>query len=182
MMDWALSFIFGSIVIINFVLQYYFSKENGRLKQFKNHFAGYYLNWLFLPFNILFIYSVDLNFFSIFIVLTLSTIATIISHKYWGKKSLKNLEDGPFFKKGTNNLSKSGKVNSIFSVVQLSLIILFMIHNNGSLLSHLLLLPIVIFLLMGLISSKKIHGRVILSDLLMIIIGIILLILGFFLL
>ena len=170
------------VFIILWSFQYYFSKKNGVLDRFKKHTATFYLDWIFLPFNILWPFVVITTFEEFLIILIPVFIIDILIHIYWLKHYISNgKEKNHLFNESKNNITGAGYSHFIFSTIQSSLVFSFFIFSINSFLTYVSYVLLLLFFLGGIVSSKKIHGKVQTSDLIFIILGIITLIVSFIL-
>ena len=177
-----IAIILGLLPLLSFILQHYFSKKEGRLREFKNHFQCYYLDWLFIPFGIIWIYIVNISFNTFLILLGISIILNSITHIYWKFAVIRNNESCHMFGKKIGKIGLSGIVHFFFSTIISALFLGFLFFSVKSSLTYLAGIIIVLFFLGGFISSKKIHGKIILSDLILIVLGIFVVLIKFLLL
>ncbi|MCD4759504.1 hypothetical protein K8R33_01295 [archaeon] len=173
-----LSFILALPFLVNWFLQYHFSKKVGELSRFKKHFATFYLDWLFLPFNILWPFVVLVAFNHFLIILLFVFIVNILMHIYWVKTSIVNGKEKSHIFHDRGSLKKAGYTHFIFSTIEASLIISFLIFNASIFWTYISSMLLLFFFLGGIISSKKIHGKVIALDWLLILGGILFVILS----
>ena len=159
--------------ILSFSLQYYFSKKDNCLKALRNHGAVFYSDWLFVIFNLLFIYSVSLPTFSKFIlVFVFSILANIVMHAYWSKMPIEK-EGSHMYHIKTRKLLRAGIVHFCFSIIQLALIILFLLSPIKNSLYFYESIVLGLFFLSFIPSSLKIHhGKLLITDLIACILGI----------
>ncbi len=179
MNEFSLGLILAAIVVINWFLQYYFSKKDGFLGRFKNHFALFYLDWLFVPFNFVWPLVTNIQANSLILILCIFFIANVLVNLFWLNKYIKKgKEKNHLYDESKLRWTGSGWTHFVYSTIQSTLVFSSILFNELSVLTYLASIFLILFFLGGLISSKKIHGKVILSDLIYIIVGIILVILG----
>ena len=166
--------VFVSIVlaifpVVNFVVVNKLSKRKGKISLFRKHFTCFYVDWIFVLFNLLWIYVVEIDFRLILILFLVSLLFNIISHYYW----IMILERGdpPLF--GFRKMSSSGVVHFIFSTAESTLIFVFLVSKVNSLLLFLEGGILILFFLGVIYGSRKINGRVLISDLVVGLLGII---------
>jgi hypothetical protein len=101
-----LAIIFALIPIISFVLSYHYSVESNTLHEFQTNYAPYYLDFLFIIFNVLILYAVRLNY-KLFGAIFISSLLVLglINYIYWT------------FQPGM------GIVHLIFAAIEISLLI-----------------------------------------------------------
>ena len=173
-------FALAGIFLICWILQFVFSKLDGRFDRFQNHFMAFTVDWIFLPFNLAWPFAVSLTTTGIVIAIVAGIVGTIYMHNFWSKINAKNIEDSPFFKKSSNKLTRGGVVHYVYSLIQVPIVFLFAFNNVYNKFSYMGLGLLVLFLFLGFYSSKRIHGKVVKQDAILLILSIILLILGFF--
>lgn len=167
-----IAIILGILPAISFFLQYYSSKKYGKLKQFKRHFQCCCLDWLLVPFGIIWIYIINISLNMFLFLLGISLILNSITHIYWKYAIIRNKENCHMFDLKTNAANLSALVHFLFSTIEFALFLGFLFFAPNNLLTLLAGTLMILFLLGGFISSKKIHGKIILSDLILILLGI----------
>ena len=177
----VLAGIFALAPILNFILVYEFSKKYGTLKQFQNHLSCYYLDWLFLPFNILWVFSVSILLEDFMYILLISMLGSLAIHYYWITNSIKSGQEGHLLDLGRRTFSPAGVVHALFTGFVVSLFISYLIFAFEGILSYLVGIIMILFFMGGFVSSKRIHGKVILSDALLLVLGILAILIRFFL-
>ncbi len=167
--------------ILNFVLVYEFSKKYGTLKHFQNHLACYYLDWLFIPFNILWVFSVNILLGDFLSILVLSMLGSLAIHYFWITKSLRSGQEGHILDLEKETFSPAGIVHALFTGLVVSLFLSYLIFAFESILSYLAGLIMVAFFVGGFVSSKRIHGKIIFSDAIFLVLGILAILIRFLL-
>ena len=165
--------ILAILPIISFFLQYNFSKKENCLKAIKKHVTVFYSDWIFVIFNILFVYSVSFTSIGgLILILIFSAIANIAMHIYWSRLPIE--EDGShMYNSKTRKLLNAGKVHFLFSTIETALILTFLFSPtiNKFYLYESAILGL--YFLSYIPSSLKIHnGRLLISDLITCILGI----------
>jgi hypothetical protein len=97
-------------------------------------------------------------------------------YAHWNRISINEKKEGFMFDLKTKKITKAGITHFIYQTIQLFLVLAFLISSNKLYIVYIECFLICLFLIMALPSSKNIHGRVIFSDLIFSIGGIILLI------
>jgi hypothetical protein len=105
--------VLGIIPIISFILIYNFAVQSDTLGQLKTNYAIYYLDWLFLPFNILFAYAFKFSkkLFAALLIASLVVIG-ILNFTYWTFE--RNI----------------GYVHGIFAAIELALLITALLSSH----------------------------------------------------
>ena len=123
------------IPIISFLLNYYFSIQSNTLQQFKGNYALYYLDWLFLPFNLLILYAFKLDKKKL-MIFTISSFIIIgfLNAMYW---------------QFSRNV---GYIHGIFASIELGLL-LTIVFSEWKIKKYAIisLIPILIYFLLGLV-------------------------------
>lgn len=138
-----LSIILALLPIISFILYYTFSVQTGTLDNLKNTYALYYLDFLFIIFNLLFLYSIIINYRVLKWAFVLSAIVlTVINYTYWTLQ---------------NNV---GIVHLIFAVIEMSLLITAIFSKTTSRKKYLyMMIPILIYFLIAFTLEAFIYRR-----------------------
>jgi hypothetical protein len=148
--------------ILSWCLQYYFSKKEKLLKIFKKHWTCYYGDWIFLPINFLFIFSIQLDYFIIYFLI-ISLISNIIIHKYWINQNKKYKTASHLFKEG--KLKIPGYVHLIFSTIQMTIILSLLFLNPIFPYYFIQLFLLLFFGLIMLYGSYKTNSKISFLDL-----------------
>lgn len=175
-MIWLIIFLV-LLPLISWLLQYKYSKEKGDLKKFKAYMSIYYFDWLFIPFNLLWIYSISVNKILFTTSIVSSLIITILIHKFWLNLHIREKRPMYMYNLKNRKITKAGIVHFIFHFIQLTLVLIFLLSNNNSLQSYLSLLILSLFFLSTIPGSRKTHGQVKETDSLFLILGILIIIL-----
>jgi len=161
----------ASLPITNWLLEYYFSKNINQLKLFRKHFTAFYADLVLIPLNFFIAYIIQVNIFYIFILFLFSLSLTFILYPYWSK--IHNQEKNPsfMFNNKTKKISSAGISHFIFEVLETVILLLFLLVNTFNFISYINFALLFLFLILCLIGSKKIHKKVILTDLIFAIFG-----------
>lgn len=160
-----ISILLGLLPIISYVFQRYFSKRDKLLNEFKNHGMVSYSDWLFIPFNFVWIYAVSINLTIFITLLLIAIIANVWLHfDYWLKAHLKENKKTHMYYLSKKRLSSAGKVHLAFSIIQTILIFSLIISPINSFLGYLEMAILGLFFISYIPSSIKIHGKILPSD------------------
>lgn len=160
-----ISFILIAIPIIYQILTHILTSIRGELHLFKKHPTCYYTDWLFIPFNFLLAYTINANFqiFSMFFLMSL--IINWIMHNYWFRIHTKEKKESFMYNIHLKKITPAGIVHFIFQSIQSTLIFIFLIYSTKSTITYIECGILLLFVLSSIPSSKKIHGKLIPSDL-----------------
>ena len=148
----VLSIIFSLIPLIFWFIQYFLSKKMGILANFKAHFTCYYVDWIFIPINLLFLYSIKINN-AFYYLLLISIIFNIALHVFWGK--IINQTNSHLFSKKTKKINLMGIFHLIFQILEFCIIISILFFTPISSLILLELFFVLIYSLGILVASYK---------------------------
>lgn len=175
-----LGLVLALIPVFNFILKYYSSIKNKNLKLFRQHFITYRVDWIFVPFNFLWVYTFYTNYKFLWIFALLSLVIFGILGLYWMKLH-KNIQKPVYmFDIKTGKIYFAGFVEILFFVFELALILSLIFSNVLNIFVLMEITLLLIFLLLVIPSSIKMHGRLIFGDALFIAIGLIILIIKLF--
>lgn len=161
-----ISIFFAIIPILAFFIQRHFSKKENNIQGFKLHWTVYYGDWIFIPFNIILVYSVIINNKTLLPIILISFILNILMHIYWGRINKKVNGILYFYKKGEDNITKAGIIHLLFSTFQMSLILIFIFSMYQNIILFVIeSILLIIFSVLLLIGSKKISGKIRIYDL-----------------
>lgn len=174
MYKFLFSLILFLLPFISFYFQRFYSVKNKRLKEFNNHFMVKYIDFSFIPFNVVILYSIIPSFKQLGLVLVISSIFNYFMHRIWAKSNSIGKDNSHFFDKNEDYLNGAGLVHLAFSVIEVSLILLYLISsvdNLFTLLSGVFLLFFAVGILVGsyFIHNKKMDLIDILGSLILII-------------
>ena len=156
-----ISLLLGVIPLINWSLEYIFSKKNKKLKQFKSHLIARYADILFVLFNFLLLYSIIFNMNKFLFFLPFLFIFNLFMHSFWSKYHSKLSHH---FMSNSGKIKSAGIVHFIFSIIQTAFILLFLFSKPISSFYYIGLLLLILFGLLSFVFSRKMHGKFIFSD------------------
>jgi len=168
--------ILASLPIINWIIEYSFSLKDKRLNLFKKHLTCYYFDFIFVFFNFLWVYVFNLNLLQTFFLSAISLIAGIFLYIHWSNVSIKEKKESFMFDLKTKKVTGAGIAHFVYQTIQLFLVLGFLISSVKSSIAYIECVIFGLFLIAMIPSSKKIHGKVLFSDLVFSIMGIIVLI------
>jgi hypothetical protein len=149
----------------------YYSKNSG-IPLFKEHITCYYFDWLFVPFNMVFPYTVGIRSYYILPIFIFSLFASIIIHVFWFKIHKNENKEIYLYDLKLNRITKPGLIHLIFLIFQMGLVVYFILFSEMSAYSIFGLMLLFTFFLGTQVGSKMIHGNVIKSDLTFFVLGI----------
>jgi hypothetical protein len=158
--------ILGLIPVINFWLQYYFTKQEKIVSIFKKHWICYRLDWIFIPINTLFIFLITTVSRETILLLGIGSL--IINYVVHYFRSIDNhIENSHIIHP---QITKAGRVHMIFSSIEFLIIALILVSPSqwGIIYSELWLLTVFIgWLIYG---GYRIHKKLYRSDVMTIIV------------
>ena len=163
--------------LISWLLQFYLSKSKKELHLFKKHLPTYFMDWVFVPFNLFWVYTITFNIEKFAILGLVSIIINYIGSKYYIKKHREEKRPVHLFNIEDGKSSTAGHIHSVFSMVQMFLIFTFILDSTLDIFTYINIGLLFLFLLPALFASKKIHGRVSMPDLGLFLIGVLILVL-----
>ena len=152
--------ILGLIPVINFCLQYYFTKQEKTLAVFKRHRTCYRLDWIFLPINILFCFLI--TSISRKVILLLGVGSLIINYVMHYLRSLdKGIENSHIVHP---HITKAWRVHMLFSGIELLIIVLIFISPSKWIIMYSELWLLTIFIAGLIYGAHRIHHKFYRSD------------------
>ena len=174
-----IGFILALFPILNFIFAYYYSKKDGKLHLFRNHTNFYYSDRLFIIFNFLLVFTITFNYYWALVMGLFSIICSFVVNILWFAHHRKTNNEGHMYNFKTRRLTKAGLVHAVFLPIQLFLILYFVIFSLPNIFSVVNLIILLAYFFTFPMTSKNIHGRFILSDLLVFLLGLIVIIIKF---
>lgn len=156
----TISIILASLPFFSYFLRKHFSKKEGQLDMFNHHWTTRYSDWLLVPFNLIFLYAVKIDYTLLIVILILSILVNYIFHKIWGKENKQGKEKIHFYHKNSTRINNAGKTHFVFAVIELTMIITFFINSITNIFFYIGLTMLAIFACLGFVGSKKIHGKI----------------------
>lgn len=168
-----IAILLACLQLVHALLEHYDSKKNKRIHLLKRHVTDYYLDWIFVPFNFLLLYSVSFNINILLIVSALAFLGNLIVHYYWFRIHTRLEASSYMFDSKKNKIHFSGYVHFLFSIIETILIIMFFFSSIISSLVYIEAILLLIYFSFLVIQSKKVNnGRFEYSDLVVCIVGI----------
>jgi hypothetical protein len=158
-MKLIIAILLALLPFISWIIQYLVSKKNGLINSFKNHWTCYYGDWIFVIINFVFIYSVEISN-KLWSILLISFIINIFTHSIWGNKNKSNKLDGHFFYNKKNKLNFAGISHLIFSTIQMVIIISILFLKPIIPIIFIELLFVLLFGIVIIYGSYKIHSKI----------------------
>jgi hypothetical protein len=167
--------ILALIPLAHQAITYALSYWKGRLHLFRGHLVMYYADWVFIPFNGLIVYLISPTTEDIVLFLIISLILVSIFHTYWMIQLIAEQREVHLYNGRTKTAYITAPLHFVFSTFQTTVALLFLTSPSTNPLMFVGIGLLGAFLLIGLLSSHKIHGRAIFPDIILIIGGFILL-------
>ena len=113
----------GLLPVASFALQYVMSVQSHTQTEFFRHFTCAYVDWLFVPFNLVVVRIIDWRRGgSLLLIVLVSVIANIIAHATW---QYYGIDGGHMILRGTQTVLPAGWVHLGFSIIETTLILAF---------------------------------------------------------
>jgi hypothetical protein len=153
----SLAIILALLPIFSFLLQYFISNRNKKLKYFKELIPVMYLDWIFIPFNILVVYSIEsVSRLVLWIALLTSFITNFSVHRYWYPRDGKP-ESYWFCKKSI--MSQMNVTHMVYSSLQTAIILIFIISNLKLIFGLAACILLMVYFIMRFPSSLIMHKK-----------------------
>jgi len=166
-----LAILLAFIPFINFFLKYLFSYRAGELGLFKKHVITYYFDWVFVPFNFLWVYTFNLPFIYLICFALLSLIFFSVLIFLWIDLHKKENRPVYMFDIKSGKIRSAGLVELFFFVFEAVLIFSFLFSSIVDTFVYFEIFILFVFLLLSLFSSFRIHGKINSFDLFIVILG-----------
>lgn len=152
-----ISILLALVPVLHFTLLYYFAKKNDRLHFVRKNYALWYTDWLYLPFNALYVYTLIINPILLGLSFIFSMTVSIITHHFIRDRAVKQEGKTLFVSKG--KYTHEAHVHFIFSVIEMSLVLNALFSVPISIFYTYLFIPILLYFAAWLFLMKRIHGR-----------------------
>jgi hypothetical protein len=166
-----ISMLLALMPLASYYIQYFVAKKNKRLDAFRNFLPVKYMDWVFIPFNFLWLYVVNITLaFNIYLII-FTLIGALILLLWWAKEDPKNSkwEDYSFRKE---KFRAEGWVHGIYALFQGFLVVVFLFSQTGGMLALVEGFLLLIYFIIGIVGIHKLHKKFSVPDLFYIIVGI----------
>jgi hypothetical protein len=120
---WMTGLLLGLLPAASFILQYALSVQSDTQAQFFRHFTCAYVDWLFVPFNVVVVWTIEWRRSgSLLLIVFVSFIASIIAHADW---QYYGIDGGHMIAHGTQTVLPAGWAHLGFSIIEMTLILAF---------------------------------------------------------
>lgn len=120
---WTAGVILGLFPVASFLLQYALSVWSGTDSCFFRNYTVAYLDWLFVPFNFVVVWTIDWRRGGAFLpIVFVSIIANIVAHAIW---QYYGIDGGHMITRGTQTVLPAGWAHLGFSIIETTLILAF---------------------------------------------------------
>lgn len=160
--------------VLSFLLTYCFSSKQGKLKFFRKHLTNYYSDWMLVLFNFLLVFSIAFSIKWCVILFCISVVLNLLMHKHYSKVIAEENKGSHFYDIELKKWTYSGIVHFIFSTIQTTLILMFLMLSVNSYFTYIEGAILILFLLCMLFTSRKMNGKIPVFDLVEVIAGIVL--------
>jgi hypothetical protein len=160
--------IFGVILaflpLISFFIQKKFCAHEHKLRLFKRYPMVFYVDWIFVLFNLFLPLVVSANYDLWLLVFVIILIANLVFYNIWARIHIREKNPIDLYDIKQKRITHAGKVHLIYAQIQAFLVFIFIFSNVINIFVYLELLFLLIYFIGGLFSSKAIHGKIILAD------------------
>jgi hypothetical protein len=120
---WTAGVILGLLPVASFLLQYALSVWSGTDSFFFRNYTVAYLDWLFVPFNFVVVWTINWRRGGTFLpIVFMSIIANIVAHAIW---QYYGIDGGHMITRGTQTVLPAGWAHLGFSSIETTLILAF---------------------------------------------------------
>jgi len=159
-----IAIILAAIPLINWLAEYYFSKKDKQLTLFKKHFTCFYTDLILIPFNFFAAFAINLSSIYLLGIIILAILSALILYPYWARVHKKENNPIFMFNAKTQKVSKAGISHFIFQIIETIIVFSFLFSSLVNIFSYLASAFLLVFILLLLVGSRKIHKKFILSD------------------
>lgn len=153
-----IAFIFSVLPTIEGKLQQYFARVDNLTLLLRKNWTIYHGDYFLSIFNFFVIFTIQFNQQKFTVAIITSLILNLIAHRMWSFENLSGAHKSHLYHKKSSELNNCGKSHFIFSTIELSLIILFLINpidNIFGLIAGAGLLLFGVLLLVGSYKTNK---------------------------
>ncbi len=151
------SILLALVPIVHFSLLYYFANKRRMLASVRGNYALWYTDWLYLPFNALYIYAIAINPILLGLSFLFSITASLLVHHFLRDRAMR--QEGKTLFVADGKYTTEGHIHFVFSVIEMSLVLNALVSAPISLLYILLFVPVLLYFAAWLFLMKRIHGR-----------------------
>ncbi len=121
--SWTAGLLVCLLPVASFALQYAMSVQSHTQAEFFRHFTCAYVDWLFVPFNLVIVRIIDWRRGgAILLIVLISVIANIFAHAIW---QYYGIDCGHMISRGTQTVLPAGWVHLGFSIIETTLVLAF---------------------------------------------------------
>jgi len=148
------------IPLVAWLLQYSLSAKRKQLNIFRKHHPSYYLDLTLIPFNFFWIYTLNFDLFYFTMLFLISAVAYYFTSRYWIRMHRIERRESHMFSIKNEKLTPAGVVHTLFALIEIPMILSFILSLAENKFVYINSILLVIFLLGGLRSSIKVHGKI----------------------
>ena len=153
-----LGIILALIPVLNMILRYRFSKRSGEFHLFRKHPTTFYLDWLFVPANLLCVYAIDISWMFMGIILAFGALTFFLLNRAWIKQHKQENNPVYLFDIKTGKMKPSGFVEAAFFIIEFTLGFSMFFSTIKNMFVYLELAMGFAFLIASFFSALKIHN------------------------
>ena len=160
---------FGILLIIlpilNFIIQYYYTRTTKTLDLFKNHWIAYWGDFIFIPINILFFAMNTVSSLTIGWLFLASIVFNSIIHR-WRWWANKKWIISHMFYSTSSKLNPAWITHFIYSVIETTVLMAIIFSHYNANTFPLLFGSIIVFSAVLLVGSYHLHKKIVIRDVL----------------
>ena len=167
---WTIGLLLGCLPVASFILQYALSVQSDTQAQFFRHFTCAYVDWVFVPFNLVVVRLIDWRRGrALLLIVFVSIIANVMVQADW---QYYGIDGGHMITRGTRTVLPAGWAHFGFSMIETALILAFVFirRPRRPFTSIATVLALTFFLAAG-VSGYVINHRFITTDVIMVLGG-----------
>lgn len=149
---------------ISFYLQRGFCAHEHRLRLFERYPMVFYLDWIFVLFNLFWIFCVTLNASLWLIVFFVILVGNVAFYNIWARIHVKEKNPIDLYDIKIRRITHAGVIHLIYAQIQACLVFIFIFSRVENIFVYFNSILLLIYLFGGLRSSKIIHGKIIAAD------------------
>jgi hypothetical protein len=164
---WTAGVILGLVPIASFLLQYMLSVWSGTDMYLFRNYTVAYLDWIFIPFNFVVVWTIDWRRGgSLLLIVLVAIIANVFAHATW---QYYGIDGGHMIARGTQTVLPAGWAHLGFSTIETTLILAFVfIRRPRRPFTRIATILAVTFFLAAGVSGYLIHHGFIATDVIMV--------------
>jgi hypothetical protein len=149
---------------ISFYLQKGFCAHEHRLRLFRGYPMVFYVDWIFVLFNLFWVFCISFNTGLWLIVFFVILVGNVTFYNIWARIHVKEKNPIDLYDIKSKRITHAGVVHLIYAQIQACLVFIFIFSSVENIFVYFNSMLLLVYLLGGLRSSKIIHGKIIAAD------------------